>query len=197
MADAKAVGARLKESVEASAAEAEAETEEETPAEPTPDDPGADEEAEEETPAEPQEPEPTELRSQDPKKAFDRAFRAFGDKLLRIFEVDELTPAPHPGVVGFMLPGFAEPRTHENYKGCETCNGLGWVLTGAVTGDSSKDRRDCPDTRCKGRGYWEKNRPATEAPTTGPLAVQPQAEPNGEYGEAPAWMGDPSLTPGQ
>lgn len=197
MADAKATGQALREKVEAEAAAAEAETPDEETVEPTPaeGDDGADEEAaEEENPAQP---EPAEGRAQDPQKAFDRAMRAFGDKLCRIFEVDEVQPAPHPGVVGYMLPGFAEPQTHENYKRCDTCNGLGKVLTGAVTGDQSKDTHICPDPRCKGNGYWSKQIVAEQAPATGPLAVQAPPAENGEWGEAPAWMGDPNLTPGQ
>ena len=197
MADAKATGAALREKVEAEATAAEAESPEEEPVEPTEPEPEPDdgnEEAEEETPAE-----PAGRKVKTPQERFQTAFAAFVRKAADCFEIPpaEVVVAPHPGVVGIMLPGFAEPRTHENYKGCETCNGLGWVLTGAVTGDPSKDRRDCPDNRCKGRGYWEKNRAAETAPATGPLAVVSQPEGNGEYGEAPAWMGDPSLTPGQ
>ena len=196
MADAKATGAALKEKVEAEAAAAEAEEPETEPSpEPEPEpDPDGDEEAAEEEP-EP-EPEPAEGKAQDPQKAFDRAMRAFGDKLKRIFETDELTTAPHPGVVGFMLPGFAEPKTHPDFKGCETCNTLGKILTGANTGEPAKDWHVCPDTRCKGNGYWTKAQPATPAVTTGPLAVQSVPTENGEYAEAPAWMGDPTLTPG-
>jgi hypothetical protein len=95
-----------------------------------------------------------------------------------------------------MLPGFAEPRTHDNYKQCVTCNGLGKVLTEAQTGDPSKDWHVCPDNRCKGRGYWEKTQAVEQPPATGPLAVQPAPAENGEYADAPAWLGDPSLTPG-
>jgi hypothetical protein len=197
VADAKATGAALKEKVEAEAAAAEAETPDEETVEPTPaeGDETADEEAAEEE--QPTEQEPAEGKVQDPQKAFDRAMRAFGDKLKRIFETDELTPAPHPGVVGFMLPGFAEPRTHEDFKRCDTCNGLGKVLTSAQTGDMAKDWHVCPDTRCKGNGYWQKAQPAAPPVTTGPLAVTAPPQENGEWTEAPAWMGDPTLGPGQ
>lgn len=180
---------------EADAAEAEnpdEEPETETPAEPETDD--GDEEGEEETK---QEPEQATGKRNDPKKMFDTALRAFHGKLCRIFEVDDLVPAPHPGVVGFMLPGFAEPKTHDNYKTCPTCNGLGNVLTGAVTGDVTKDTHICPDPRCKGNGFWTKATAQPEAPATGPLAVQPIQTVDGEYGEAAGWLGDPTITPGQ
>jgi hypothetical protein len=196
VADTATLGKNIKLKVDQEAAAAEAETPDEETVEPTPApdaDPGGDEEAEAEEPT--PEPEP-QASSQDPRKQFDRAFKAFGDKLLRIFGVDELTPAPHPGVVGFMLPGFAEPMAHENYKRCDTCNGLGKVLTGAITGDQAKDWHVCPDSRCKGNGYWVKQAPAEATPLTGPLAVQATPAGNGEWGEAPAWMGDPSLTAG-
>lgn len=168
----------------------------EQPAEPTPAEPSPAEEEqadEEETPAEP---EPQSRSRNDPQKKFERAMTAFRAKLCEVFEVDDLTPAPHPGVVGFLLPGFTEPRAHENFKRCETCNGLGKVLTGATTGDESKDWHACPDPRCKGRGFWQKNLEQPQAPQTGPLAVVPQPEPAGEYAEAPAWMGDPNLSSG-
>lgn len=196
MADAKATGAALKDKVEAEAARAEAEEPETEPSEPSEQDadPGADEEADEDAQT-PESPEP-EGKAQDPQKAFDRAMRAFGDKLKRIFETDELTPAPHPGVVGFMLPGFAEPKTHPDFKGCETCNTLGKILTGANTGEPAKDWHVCPDTRCKGNGYWQRAQQPTPPVTTGPLAVTTPPPANGEFQEAPAWMGDPNLTPG-
>lgn len=180
---------------EGDAAEAE-NPDEETPVEPEPDtgDDDAEEEAEEETP-----PEPSGRKVKSPQEKFQTAFAAFVRKAAECFEITpaEVAVAPHPGVVGIMLPGFAEPRTHENFTTCVTCNGRGKVLTGAVTGDPSKDEHVCPDTRCKGNGFWQKNVAASTAPTTGPLAVQPPPAERGEYNEAPAWMGDPNLGPGQ
>lgn len=195
MTDAKAVGATIKEKADAEAARAEAEEPEtETPAEPDAE-PDADEEAEQEE--QPAEPEPSGRKVRSPQEKFQAAFAAFVKKAADIFEVPpaEVAVAPYPGVVGIMLPGYTEPRTHENFQRCETCNGLGKVLTGAMTGDDSKDWRPCPDRRCKGQGYWSKHVPEQQTVTTGPLAVQPQPVENGEWGEAPAWMGDPNLTP--
>lgn len=157
-----------------------------------------DEEAEEETQPEP-EPEPAGRKVKSPQEKFQTAFAAFVRKAAECFEITpaEVAVAPHPGVVGIMLPGFAEPRTHENFTTCVTCNGRGKVLTGAVTGDPSKDEHVCPDTRCKGNGFWQKNTAQAAAPATGPLAVVAPPAENGEYAEAPSWMGDPNLTPGQ
>jgi hypothetical protein len=192
----------IKEKADAEAAAAEAEFPDETETEPgaepveQPDaEPDADEEADaEEQPAEEQ---PSGRKVKSPQERFQTAFAAFVKKAAECFAIPpaEVQVAPHPGVVGIMLPGFAEPRTHENYKRCDTCNGLGKVLTGAITRDESKDWRPCPDSRCKGQGYWSKHVAEQPAPTTGPLAVQPAAESNGEWGEAPAWMGDPNVKP--
>lgn len=195
MPDVRDTGAALKEKVEAEAAAAE-ETEPE--AEPVvDDDPDQDEGAEEEeTEVEPEpEPEGAKRGQSDPQRQFDNAMRAFARKLRALFEVEDLTPAPYPGVAGYMLPGFAEPRTHENYQQCTTCNGLGKVLTGAATGKPEYDWHACPDGRCKGRGYWAKEASVETPPQTGPLAVQPPTSENGEWAEAPAWMGDPNLSP--
>ena len=185
----------IKQRADEEAARAEAEEPEtETPAEPGAE-PDADEEAE--TEDEPSEPAPSGRKVKSPQERFQQAFAAFVKKAADVFEITpaEVQVAPHPGVVGIMLPGYMEPRTHENYKRCETCNGLGKVLTGASTGDDSKDWHACPDGRCKGRGYWEKSSAVAQAPATGPLAVQTPPEANGEYAEAPAWMGDPNLSP--
>ena len=195
MADAretgKAIAAKVAE--EATAAEAEEPAEEQTETtEPEPE-PEDDEEGEQDDkPAEPQ-----TRRGRSPQEKFQAAFSAFVKKAAECFEITpaEVVPAPHPGVVGIMLPGFAEPRTHDNYKRCTTCNGLGKVLTSAQTGDVTKDWHVCPDGRCKGQGYWTKNTAVAEAPATGPLAVLPPPQGDGEYAEAPAWLGDPNLTP--
>ena len=196
MTDARATGAALRQKVEDEAARAEAEEPETEPLEEPDAEPNADEEAEQEE--QPAEPEPAGRKGKTPQAQFEAAFLSFRKKLAQVFEVPlaEVVPAPHPGVVGVMLPGFVEPQTHDNYKRCETCNGLGKVLTGASTGDETKDWHACPDTRCKGRGFWEKTVAVPQPPATGPLAVQPAAQPNGEFGEAPAWMGDPNLTAG-
>lgn len=195
MSDTRATGQALAEKVEAEAAAAEAESPEEEPVEGEPE-PEHEEEAEEaeESPAEP---ESKGRKVKSPQERFEAAFTAFRKKAADVFEVPvaEVRPAPHPGVVGIMLPGFAEPKTHDNYTGCTTCNTIGEVLTGANTGKHENDWHVCPDTRCKGRGYWEKATAAPPQVTTGPLAVQAQPAENGEYADAPAWMGDPSLTP--
>lgn len=196
MTDTKELGKKLAEGVEAEAAAAEAEeTELEEPAEPDAE-PEADEEAEAEE--QPAEPEPSGRKVKSPQEKFQTAFQAFVKKAADCFEIlpADVVVAPHPGVVGIMLPGFAEPRTHANYKGCETCNTIGEVLTGANTGKHENDWHVCPDPRCKGRGYWEKTSSMPQAPATGPLSVQAQPTENGEFGEAPAWMGDPNLSPG-
>lgn len=195
MADARETGAQLKEKVQAEAERAEAENpdEDQTPEpEPEPDEDEADEADEQ-----PGEPEAKGRRQRSPQERFQAAFAAFVKKAAECFEIPpaEVAVAPHPGVVGIMLPGFAEPRTHENYHRCETCNGLGKVLTSAQTGDASKDWHVCPDTRCKGNGYWTKATAVDQPPATGPLAVQQPQVDNGEYAEAPSWMGDPNLTP--
>lgn len=195
VADAKATGAAIKEKVEAEASAAEVEEPETETPEPAVPDEGDDEDPEVQEPAPAEE--PTGRRQKSPQEQFEAAFQRFRTKVAAIFEVpvQEVQPAPHPGVVGIMLPGFAEPKTHSNYKRCETCNGLGKVLTEAQTGDPAKDWHVCPDTRCKGQGYWTKNSAVEQAPQTGPLAVQPLTEANGEFAEAPTWLGDPSLTP--
>jgi hypothetical protein len=191
----KAGAQTIKQKADAEAARAEAEEPEtqEPPAVEPDDDDTDPEHAEPEPEQEPQ----AKRAGKSPQEQFERAFQAFRKKCADIFEVPvaEVQPAPHPGVVGIMLPGFAEPRTHENYKRCQTCNGLGKVLTEAQTGDAAKDWHVCPDQRCKGQGYWTRNTGQPEAPTTGPLAVQSVSSPNGEFEEAPTWMGDPNVTP--
>lgn len=195
MPEVKTEGMSIKEKADIEARNAEAENpdeEEAVEAEPETD---ADEAAEAEE--EPAEPEAKKRKTKSPQELFQAAFSTFVGKAAAIFEMPpaDIVVAPHPGVVGIMLPGFAEPRTHENYKTCATCNGIGEVLTGAVTGKHEKDWHVCPDTRCKGNGYWTKASAAPTPPKTGPLAVQPVETGNGEYAEAPAWMGDPTLTP--
>jgi hypothetical protein len=132
---------------------------------------------------------------------FERAVSKFRDSLRVVFEVDDLQPASAPGVIGFLLPGFTEQKTHEDFTRCMTCNGYGTVLTGSSK--AGEETRPCPDGRCKGRGYWERAHaqpaPPPQVPQlTGPTAYETTGGANGsaEWGEAPAWMGDPRLNTG-
>jgi hypothetical protein len=132
---------------------------------------------------------------------FERAVGRFRDSLRVVFEVDDLQPASAPGVIGFLLPGFTEQKTHEDFARCQTCNGYGNVLTGSMK-EGDKER-PCPDPRCKGRGYWERPQaqPAPPPPTlsavSGPTVYEtPPANGDGQWAEAPAWMGDPRLNTG-
>jgi hypothetical protein len=195
VAEATKVGAELKQKVEAEAAAAEAEEPEAEPVE-QPEE-GADAEEEAEAEEQPAETEAKGRKQADPREVFDRAMASFRKALAKACEVEpgDILPAPHPGVVGFILPGFAEPKTHPDFQACTTCNGRGRILTGAVTGDESKDWHVCPDQRCKGNGFWQRRQEPEQAPTTGPLAVVAQPADTGEWSEAPRWMGDPNLTP--
>ena len=195
MTDEQTEAMTIKEKADAEAARAEAEEPETETGEEPAGEPDADEAAEEEE--QPTEPEAKVRRGKSPQERFQAAFAAFVKKAAECFEVlpADVQVAPHPGVVGIMLPGYAEPRTHDNYRMCTTCNGLGQVLTQAQTGKQENDWHVCPDTRCKGRGYWEKASAVAQPPATGPLAVQPPPTENGEFADAPAWLGDPSLTP--
>lgn len=168
--------------------------------EPNPDDDAEEAESEEQRAAEEAQARSGAERSEKQTQAmFDRAMKSFHEKLCVVFEVDSLQPASAPGVIGFLLPGFTEQKSHEDFTRCQTCNGFGNVLTGSMK-EGDKER-PCPDPRCKGRGYWERQHTPPPAPPvtpdlTGPTAyTQPQA-PNGggEWGEAPAWMGDPRLS---
>ena len=192
----------IKEKADLEAAQAETEFPDEPgaepgaePVEPVEPETGDDEEAEAEE--QPAEPEQRGRKVKSPQEKFQDAFSAFVRKAAACFEIPpaDVVVAPHPGVVGIMLPGFAEPRTHPDFKACPTCNGRGKILTGAVTGDDSKDWHVCPEPKCKGRGYWQKTVEQPPPPATGPLAVQATPTENGEWGDAPAWMGDPNLTP--
>jgi hypothetical protein len=177
---------------EAAAAEAEEPaTDPEPEPEPAPDDGDLEPEVEPEP-----EPEPAGRRGKSPQDRFQAAFARFVKTAAECFDIlpAEVEVAASPGIVGVVLPGFNEPRTHENYTRCETCNGLGKVLTGASTGDPTKDLHTCPNTLCKGNGYWAKTVAAPEPVTSGPLAAVPAPAAPGEWAEAPAWMGDPSLS---
>lgn len=164
-------------------------------------------EEEEEAEAEEQ-PEPTGGKRTDKQTQamFGRAVNAFRSKLADVFQVDaaEITPAPHAGVIGFLLPGYSEPKAHPDFAQCQTCNGRGKILTGAVTGDESKDWHVCPDGRCKGNGFWQRLHqppppapPAAPAAITGPTVYENTSNGHDEWGEAPAWMGDPRIGAGQ
>lgn len=189
----------IKAKADAEAAQVEAELGTDEPADepdgPTePTEPTPDEQEAEETEEAPAEPEPA-AEPDDPeaqRKAFDRAMKAFHAKLCALFEVDDLVPVQIPGAVGFMLPGTFEQKAHDNFKRCLTCNGHGAVLTGSFK--TGEETTTCPDPRCKGRGYWQKGvaEPVQAPPLTGPTA--PENAQNGEWGEAPAWMGDPNIT---
>lgn len=185
----------IKEKADAEAAKAEAEFPDEPEAEPA--EPQGEPEQDDEEAEEEEKPQAKGRKKAEPHpgKMIDDAMNALARALKAATGVEELDPLPIPGMVGFMLPGFAEPRTHDNYVKCETCNGRGEVLTRANTGKHENDWHVCPDTRCKGMGYWTKAGAVTAAPQTGPLAVPPVADQNGEYAEAPTWLGDPSLTP--
>lgn len=195
MTETKQDGLTIKQRADAEADRAEAEepdTEEPAEGEPEPEE---DETAEAEEP-EP-EPEAKARKGKTPQDRFQAAFARFVKTAAECFEIlpGDVVVAPYDGVVGIMLPGFAEARTNQNYKRCPTCNGLGRVLTGAVTGDQTKDWHVCPDTKCKGNGYYSKQVQAELTPATGPLAVAPPPGEADEWAEAPAWMGDPAITP--
>jgi hypothetical protein len=178
------------------------EAEPETEPEPT-DEPDPEEEAEEEQHAaeEAQARSGAERSDKQTQQMFERAVTAFREKLCVVFEVEDLQPASAPGVIGFLLPGFTEQKTHEDFTRCMTCNGYGTVLTGSTK--AGEETRPCPDGRCKGRGYWERAhaqpqpQPVAVTPLTGPTVYeQPSANGGDEWGEAPAWMGDPRLNTG-
>jgi hypothetical protein len=168
-------------------------TEPAAPTEPTP---------EEEEEIETNEPEtvPQEENPEALKRGFDRAIKAFHDKLCKLFDVGELVPVSTPGAVGFLLPGTYEQKAHDDFQRCTTCNGHGTVLTGSFhVGDETAT---CPDRRCAGRGYWTKGGTQAVQAVTDPAAqavatAQAQASqtPNGEWEDAPAWMGDPRIAP--
>lgn len=151
-----------------------------------------------ETPApaeSPETPEPKPTATPSPEQTqrkFERAVSAFRAKLCEVFEVEDLEPTATPGVVGFLLPGFFEKRTHDDFTRCATCNGWGKVLTGSLKpGD---DEHDCPDPRCAGRGYWQK---AVEPkPTVQTMVPMPTVQPNGggDQWDRPSWLGDPRLS---
>jgi len=165
----------------------------ETPGEP--ETPGPDEDEEDaEAEGEPAQP-PTDngLSVEETQKLFDRAVGEFGAALRIVFEVEELEPSQTPGIVGFVLPGFAEKLPHDNFTRCTTCNGYGKVLTGSM--NAGNEERDCPDPRCNGLGYWQKPSPVTpQAPTLAQPLPAP-ANGAGEWAPAPSWLGDPNLPP--
>lgn len=186
-------GERIKRKADEEAARAEAENPEEEPAnpdaEPTPEEEEEAATEEQEAPAEQQgdEPSPEQVQAQ-----FDMAVNDFKATLCEVFGVEELQTSETPGVVGFVMPGFTEKKPHPNFKRCDTCNGHGTVLTGS-TREGFKEQ-DCPDQRCSGRGYWQKNQ-QTQQQQPQTLVPLPSAQNGeGEFGPAPTWMGDPNLT---
>ena len=133
-----------------------------------------------------------EVSAEETHRLFNKAVDAFGSALRVVFGMEELEVAQTPGIVGFVLPGFTEKLPHDNFTRCTTCNGYGKVLTGSIK--AGDDERDCPDPRCKGRGFWQKAGPPEPAPIVGYTPSPVAANGTSEWGEAPAWMGDPNLT---
>lgn len=195
-----ATAAEAEAMIESMRAQAE---EQEPEPEPSADDEAEEAEAEEQAAAEEAQARSGAERSdKQTQQMFDRAVNKFRETLCVVFEVDDLQPAGTPGVIGFLLPGFTEQKTHEDFTRCLTCNGYGTVLTGSSK--AGEETRPCPDARCKGRGYWERAHAAPPAPQivatpalTGPTVYDAQPNGGGEYAEAPAWMGDPRLSVGQ
>ncbi len=146
---------------------------------------------------EPGEPEPQPqpepaagLTSEQQVKLLDRAVTNFERALRKVFEADEpLQPAPMDYVIGFVVPGFAAPQTHRDFKACPVCRGLGDVLTGSLK--PGHETQPCPN--CAGRGYLDRiTRPeATAAQVTVSAAQNGQED---EFG-VPTWAGDPSIRP--
>jgi hypothetical protein len=159
--------------------------------EPEPTDPEAEPEIEPEAPA------GKEPTGEQMARSLDRIVNNFEKALTKLFEPDEpLQRAETPGVLGFVLPGFNALKPNDKFVRCDTCNGHGKVLTGAVNQENAL--ADCP--RCAARGYLEKLEPIAQPQPqpvlTGPTApVTPQTG-NGqaEYG-VPAWMGNPEVRP--
>ena len=208
-------GRTIKEKFEAEAARAEAENPDEPETEPTeptepepePTDPEPSEDEAEEAAAQERADEEARVKAADARtdaqtqRLFDQAVGGFREALTEVFGVKDLEPSQTPGVIGFLLPGFTEQKSHSDYTRCQTCNGYGDVLTGSTK--AGNETQPCPDPRCKGRGYWQKaSAPPPAPPTpvaalTGPTAYdQPGANGAGEYAEAPAWLGDPNLSAG-
>src|SRR5207247_1303529 len=106
----------------------------------------------------------------------EKATTAYYKRIAKVFGGELPPECPTCNGLAFDLTGGAgEPafREHEQYKGCDECDGLGKVKTGSQV--HGHDLADCP--KCQGRGYLEK------LPV--PQAVPDQPE---EYG-TPAWMG--------
>lgn len=109
------------------------------------------------------------------------------------------------GGLGLMPPG-PQPRSHEYFIACPTCNGYGEVFTGSLR--AGRESTDCPG--CGGSGYLEKldgngvplsqgGNSAAAPPSAPPPpelvpvdGQQPQTVTPPTYGR-PAWMGDPSI----
>jgi hypothetical protein len=177
---------KVKELADAEAERAEAEppdTEEPTPQEDEPVE-GEDEDI---APGEPPQPEPS---AEEQVKQLEGALRRFEKAMAKALNVEPpLDPVPMDGAVGFMFPGAMELRTHDRFHICTTCNGFGKVLTGSHNPEHST--RDCPDTRCSGRGYWEKSAPPPMGTATASVPA------NGRQDEyvTPSYLGDTNITP--
>jgi hypothetical protein len=108
-----------------------------------------------------------------------------------------------------LVPPIPQPRTHPYFRRCQTCNGYGEVLTGALEGVNRS--RACP--ACLGRGYLEAigegGAPLAGQPATATMPAIPPAAAttdggaagaDGEGGEVtfgvPSWMGNPDIGPG-
>jgi hypothetical protein len=149
-----------------------------------PDDETTEQEEAEQSPAEPQpepeqppEPSPEKLAQAEQITQLERAQETYLKRVEKILG-PEAMPGLCPTCNGTAL-NFAgheaapDYHTHEKYITCESCAGLGKVLTGSrVIG---AETQDCPE--CMGRGYLER------LPTV--AAVPDQAQ---EYG-TPSWMG--------
>lgn len=169
---------RVKELADEEAARAEAET--------PPDEP------EGETPDVPEEP-TEEVDPEAEMKALNAILRRFERALAKLWGLEPpLPPAMSRGVFGFVHPEAVAMREHDDFRTCETCNGHGVVITGSHR--AGNETEDCPDERCRGRGYWRKNRvqPVGVVPVPGGAATAATNGPQDEF-EHPAWMGDPTI----
>lgn len=122
--------------------------------------------------------EPPPLEAEQAAK-LDKAATTYIRAVERVFGAGNVPPqCPHCQGLGFDLTG-GEPEPvllgHENFIGCDECDGYGIVRTGSKV--QGHDLHACP--KCVGRGFLER--------LPGPVAVPEQGEPS--YG-TPAWMGN-------
>lgn len=119
--------------------------------------------------------------------------------------VDDFVPCAKCDSMG-LEPAAPQPKAHDFFRACGTCNGYGRVLTGSL--DEQNADVACPD--CGGRGYLEMlldNTPAVELVKQlraqratvqqgdlAPPVAAPQPAPALDVGFGrPAWMGDPTV----